>query len=558
MADTRALFTHRFEAARAAWTQGDEPTAAESFHSAIIAARSDPNLRGELAIALVHLGKLSRKLGPAGEAEAEQLLTEALAICERLFGSEHPALAPVLHELSRLHIQRSQYARAEDALERLLAIARHKGEEHPDVAAALSDLAFVKHKFGDEASAEALYREALRIREKVLEPNHMATVGTLERLSETCAARGNFAEALALLRRAIPSREAALGAGHERVRAARSRVAQLESQMAIAADTAAAASATREAKPTPTWLTRGPDRPTIHGPSPINSNEEDVARDAAPGVWRAAVAVVDAVWPEPARKESRVYAAGVAAVVIAIAALLMVRPGTGTGRDPDSTKMSAEQRSTAAGTIVVTATRNGSIGTRGEAIVVSARAGASATPARTAPGRGSQREQSAPERARPDLRLPSVEVQLDSETLPNTPAARRLDSILHSAVERQRASDTIWTDPREGISRRMSAAVYYAHTSPRIIGSAPDLAFPTALLRAGLREGQVDVRFMVNEHGRVDLASIVVERSDHELFTAAVRDAVRRLRFEPARTLGPESKPFAAWVSLPFRFTTKN
>ena len=73
---------------------------------------------------------------------------------------------------------------------------------------------FVKRKLGDDASAEALYRDALRIREKVLEPNHMVTVGTLEQLSETCAARGNFAEALALLRRALPTREAALGPGH--------------------------------------------------------------------------------------------------------------------------------------------------------------------------------------------------------------------------------------------------------------------------------------------------------------------------------------------------------
>src|SRR5206468_7652551 len=120
---------------------------------------------------------------------------------------------------------------------------------HPDVAAALVDLAFVKRKRGDDASAEALYRDALRIQEKVLEPNHIVTVGTRERLSETCAARGNFAEALALLYRVLPAREAALGAGHERVRAARLRVAELESQVAAAA--APAARATRDAVDTP-------------------------------------------------------------------------------------------------------------------------------------------------------------------------------------------------------------------------------------------------------------------------------------------------------------------
>src|SRR5215216_1749783 len=267
MADTKALFTQRFDAARTAWTHGDEAAAAESLRGAIVAARGDGSLRRELASALFHLGKLSRKLGQAGEAEAEPLLSEALAVSEELFGSEDAALAPVLQELSRLYVQQSQHARAEDALGRLLTIARIKGEEHPDVAAALVDLAFVKRKLGDDASAEALYREALRIREKVLEPNHMLTVGTLERLSETCAARGNFAEALARLYRALPAREAALGADHERVRAARSRVAQLESQIALAADTAAtaAARATREAV----------DTPSTHAPSPIKSKDRE-------------------------------------------------------------------------------------------------------------------------------------------------------------------------------------------------------------------------------------------------------------------------------------------
>ena len=141
MADTKALFTQRFDAARTALTAGDEPAAAESLHSAIVVARSDPSLRRELASALFNLGKLSRKFGRAGEAEAEPLLTEALAISEELFGSEHAALAPLLNELSRLHLQQSQHARAEDALERLLAIARGKGEENPDVATALAGLA---------------------------------------------------------------------------------------------------------------------------------------------------------------------------------------------------------------------------------------------------------------------------------------------------------------------------------------------------------------------------------------------------------------------------------
>jgi TonB family protein len=68
----------------------------------------------------------------------------------------------------------------------------------------------------------------------------------------------------------------------------------------------------------------------------------------------------------------------------------------------------------------------------------------------------------------------------------------------------------------------------------------------------------VVVRFLVNELGRVDVSSMIVEQSDHELFTAAVRDILPRFRFEPARTHAPESKAISGWVSVPFRFTTKH
>src|SRR5262245_36896369 len=109
MPETKALFTAQFETARAAWSKKEEPAAVEFLRSAIITARSDPTLRRELASALFHLGKLLQKLGPGGDAEAEGLLTEALAISEGLFGRESPALAPVLNELGRLHFHRSEY-----------------------------------------------------------------------------------------------------------------------------------------------------------------------------------------------------------------------------------------------------------------------------------------------------------------------------------------------------------------------------------------------------------------------------------------------------------------
>jgi TonB family protein len=142
--------------------------------------------------------------------------------------------------------------------------------------------------------------------------------------------------------------------------------------------------------------------------------------------------------------------------------------------------------------------------------------------------------------------------------MPSTPVVPSVDAILRSAMERQRASDTDRAGTRDELSRPTSADIdHAAHTSPKITGRAPEPVFPDALLRSGPRGGQVIVRFIVNELGRADLATVIVERSDHELFTAAVRDVLPFFRFEPARTPAPESKPVAAWVSVPFRFTTK-
>jgi protein TonB len=293
----------------------------------------------------------------------------------------------------------------------------------------------------------------------------------------------------------------------------------------------------------------------------------DVAGDdAALGDWRSTIAPVQVDSPEPARKKRTVlYASvGMAAVAIAIAGLLMLRPRAGAGSDPVSTKMSAAQRTTAAVAPVVTApaTRAGYRATGAAAIVVATRAeslpSASATPAAPAPV--VKPEEHAPESA--PLRLPRVDVHLRPINIPSIPdpsipTAPSVDSIARSATERQRASDADRTGTGERVSPPTSADVNYAVTPPKIIGRVPEPRFPDALLRSGHREGQVVVRFMVNEFGSVDAASMIVERSDHELFTSAVRDILPRFRFEPARTPAPDSKPVAAWVSVPFRFTTK-
>jgi TonB family protein len=254
---------------------------------------------------------------------------------------------------------------------------------------------------------------------------------------------------------------------------------------------------------------------------------------------------------------------GVAAV--AIAGLLMFRPRASGGGDPVSSKLSAAPHATAAVGAVTTApaTRTGSNATGAAAAVVATRgeslASASATPAATAPV--VKPEQHAPASA--PAQLPRIDVRLSPMNIPSVPTpsiptAPSVDSIARSATERPRVSDTDRTEMGEKVSTPASATAENAVIiPPKVIGRLPEPRFPDALLASGHREGQVVVRFLVNELGSVDAASMIVEQSDNDLFTSAVRDILPRFRFEPARTAAPESKPVAAWVSVPFRFTTK-
>ena len=75
--------------------------------------------------------------------------------------------------------------------------------------------------------------------------------------------------------------------------------------------------------------------------------------------------------------------------------------------------------------------------------------------------------------------------------------------------------------------------------------------YPEMLRSAGL-EGLVLAQFVVDTLGRADVTTFSALRSDHPLFTAAVRAALNRLRFLPAQVGG---RKVAQLVHQPFQFT---
>jgi TonB family protein len=91
---------------------------------------------------------------------------------------------------------------------------------------------------------------------------------------------------------------------------------------------------------------------------------------------------------------------------------------------------------------------------------------------------------------------------------------------------------------------------YQVDSVAAIVSAAP-ARYPDAL-RAAKTEGEVLVQFVVGLDSLAEMGSFKVLKSDHGAFTDAVREALPRYRFAPARRGG---KPVKQLVQMPFVFS---
>jgi len=88
-----------------------------------------------------------------------------------------------------------------------------------------------------------------------------------------------------------------------------------------------------------------------------------------------------------------------------------------------------------------------------------------------------------------------------------------------------------------------------ADLQTRIVASGKP-RYPESLRQAAI-DGRVLVRFTVDTSGRIDMSSVTVLASTHDLFTRAVRDALPVFRFKPAELGGHRVRALA---EMPFEF----
>jgi tetratricopeptide (TPR) repeat protein len=167
----------------------------------------------QTVIAIVNLGSLYRVRRDFGKAEP--LYRKALSLGERVYGKDHPSLAPIIRGLSLLYLDVEDFGRAEEfAKKSLIMSERFKGPDSPETGFSLSNLALIYIETGDYGRAEALSRQAATIAEKSRGPGHPETAASLSNLATLYSTIGEEQLAEEYHQKALALLEASLGRKH--------------------------------------------------------------------------------------------------------------------------------------------------------------------------------------------------------------------------------------------------------------------------------------------------------------------------------------------------------
>ncbi|MBM4776452.1 MAG: tetratricopeptide repeat protein [Archangiaceae bacterium] len=148
-------------------------------------------------------------------SEARTHYERALALRERLFGKDDPAVADVLQFLAICVGSMGKLDDAKAMYERALVIREKSlGPLHPEVAATLNTLGIDASDRGDPQAALAFYQRALDIRVKALGPEHSRVGHVLTNMAGTQMDLGELPAALQSIQRAIAIEEKSMGADH--------------------------------------------------------------------------------------------------------------------------------------------------------------------------------------------------------------------------------------------------------------------------------------------------------------------------------------------------------
>jgi len=162
-------------------------------------SQQDPLVRAEV------LNQRVLELYQAGRyQEAIPLAEEALSIRREQLGDEHPNVATSLNNLAELYRLQGRSSEAESLFQESLLINRRQfGNRHLAVATNLDNIAKLFQSQGRYAEAEVLYKEGLSIRQEQLGLDHPAVARTLNNLAELYRLQGRYSQAELLFQESL-------------------------------------------------------------------------------------------------------------------------------------------------------------------------------------------------------------------------------------------------------------------------------------------------------------------------------------------------------------------
>ncbi len=182
--------------------------------------------RGKRALLTLTIqGKLGRAMERAGRTQkAHALLSDAVDQTRRFHTNNGVALAQALNDLAAVAMTQGNYIEVEPLLHEAIKLNRVNDQRtsanpesptaSPRTATLINNLGLVVNFQGRQAEAEALYRESLAIRRRILDADHPDLAQSLTNLGLLLNELGQLQESAATLQEALSTRRASLPAGH--------------------------------------------------------------------------------------------------------------------------------------------------------------------------------------------------------------------------------------------------------------------------------------------------------------------------------------------------------
>ncbi|MCF4967199.1 tetratricopeptide repeat protein [Nostoc sp. CMAA1605] len=147
--------------------------------------------------------------------QAEPWCQQCLSTLQNRLGDNHPDVATSLNNLAEVYYFQGKYDQAEPLYLQALALdKRLLGDNHPSVATSLNNLALLYNSQGKYDQAEPLFLQAIELYKRLLGDNHPDVATSLNNLALFHESQGKYDQAEPLYLQALELRQRLLGDNH--------------------------------------------------------------------------------------------------------------------------------------------------------------------------------------------------------------------------------------------------------------------------------------------------------------------------------------------------------